>query len=67
MFHEMIQRMLQKTQIFPILWSNLRALSVVGYNPYPDEKGTESYTKTLSRSAEILVTIPTPMKRGLKA
>ena len=40
---------------------------VVGYNPYPDEKGTERLAHTEPPGCKHLVTIPTPMKRGLKA
>ena len=39
--------------------------TVPSYNPYPDEKGTES-PRHLLLPLPLLVTIPTPMKRGLK-
>ena len=37
------------------------------YNPYPDEKGTESPQRVGHPPRSTRVTIPTPMKRGLKA
>ena len=41
--------------------------TVPSYNPYPDEKGTESFKISPIRKKMREVTIPTPMKRGLKA
>ena len=37
-----------------------------GYNPLPDEKGTESYTDYDNDATDGSVTILYPMKRGLK-
>ena len=42
-------------------------LPVVGYNPLPDEKGTESCGSRSSSLRSDDVTILYPMKRGLKA
>ena len=39
---------------------------IASYNRYPDEKGTESSTVSLSTCSLIGVTTVTPMKRGLK-
>ena len=41
-------------------------LPVVGYNRFPDEKGTESEKSVNNRHEVIRVTIVSPMKRGLK-
>ena len=40
---------------------------MVGYNRYPDEKGTERLLFAMSTAAPVKVTTVTPMKRGLKA
>ena len=38
----------------------------MGYNRFPDEKGTESTSSTPALTAPLEVTTVTPMKRGLK-